>query len=236
MKSDVYSTTIGDNRLIMRGLFTYGGGALVVGLVLWAASALLPACGVGSRVAGTWADWCPVDSSGIAEQQIAALADQNRALEQLILQRERELAAKQCEIPKQSAQRIDRQDWDSGRIGLLEGCWDLDSRFVTNNRSTGEQSRYTVWTMCFDASGQGREEMRADNGNSCSGTVQGSFGADGALRIEEPGNLQCSDGGFVYRLSSRCTLKEDGNASCVVSQPEVGGRTTVEFRRSAREN
>ncbi|WP_299629084.1 hypothetical protein [uncultured Tateyamaria sp.] len=223
----------------MRGLFTYGGSALLVGVVLWAAAALLPACGVGNSIAARWIDWCPVNKSAALDAQIAVLAEKNRTLERAILQRERELAQKQCEIPElaqNTPEEIDRDAWDSGRVSLLEGCWDLDSRFATTNQSTGEQSTYTQWTMCFDADGRGREEMRANNGNTCSGAVQAGFEGDGALSIEEPGDLQCSDGGYIYRLSSRCTLKDDGNASCVVSQPEVGGRTTVEFRRSAREN
>ena len=78
--------------------------------------------------------------------------------------------------------------------------------------------------------------MRAENGGTCSGSVRGSFNADGSLSIEEPGNLQCSDGEFIYRLSSRCQLKGDGTAACVVTQPEVGKSATINFRRAVREN
>lgn len=229
----------------MRGLFTYGGSGVLVCIVLWGALALLPACGAGNRIAAVWADWCPVNQALNTDNRIAAISDANKSLERSILQRERELAKLLCEPrapvrtaqPRQSQPKeIDRQDWNSRRIGLLEGCWELDSRFVTTNRQTGEQSRYNNWSMCFDGGGNGREEMRADNGNTCSGSVTGSFNASGALVIEEPGNLQCSDGGFVYRLSSQCTLNDNGTASCTVSQPEVGGTTKVEFRRSVREN
>lgn len=224
----------------MRGLISYAGSGLLVLIVVCTASALLPACGANNRIPWTWADWCPVNKGLNVENQIAALSDANRLLEQDILLRERELAQLQCEpkAPIQTTQpkEIDPQDWNGRRIELLEGCWDLDSRFVTTNRQTGEQSRYNVWSMCFDAYGHGREEMRADNGNTCGGTVTGHFDTSGSLVIEEPGNLRCSDGGFVYRLSSKCKLNENGAASCVVSQPEVGGTTTVEFRRSVREN
>lgn len=235
----------------MRAVFTYGGSVVLVGLVLWAALAVLPACGAQNRIAWTWSDWCPVNTNLAAENQLASLTDANRSLERAILQRERELAALQCvpDVPVQIAEpkqtepekpplpeKIDRKDWNDRRIGLLEGCWELESRFVTNNRETGETSRYNVWEMCFDATGKGREEMLADNGATCEGPVQGRFDGNGKLIIEEPANLQCSDGEYIYRLRSACELNDNGTASCVVSQPEVGGSTTVEFRRSARDN
>ena len=213
---------------------------MLVCIAIGAAAALLPACGARNSIARTWVDWCPANKIQAAENKIATISEANRSLERRILQRERELALLRCdpEAPVQTAKpkEIDRQDWNSRRIGLLEGCWELDSRFATTNRQTGVQSRYTRWTMCFDARGVGREEMRADNGNSCSGPVTGSFDAGGDLVIEEPGNLQCSDGGFIYRLRNQCRLNENGTASCVVSQPEVGSSTTVEFRRSAEGN
>ncbi len=219
---------------------------VLIAIVAWSAAALVPACGANDRVAGTWLDWCPVNKAEQAEQRLAALERQNQELVDRILRHERELALLQCEpkAPQQAAlpdlapipDKIDRQDWVNQRIGLLEGCWELDSRFVTTNRRTGVKTDYNQWTMCFDASGNGREEMRADNGNSCAGPVTGAFAADGSLIIDEPGNLQCSDGGYIYRLSSSCKLNESGTASCVVTQPEVGSSTTVEFRRPARGN
>lgn len=214
-------------------------------LALWSAASLLPACGASGRIAGTWSNWCPVNKRQALEGRLAALTASNSDLERVILQRERELALLQCEpevppvtppassVPEPPPQ-IDSEAWDDRRIDLLDGCWELESRFVTTNRQTGEESRYSEWTMCFDASGLGHEEMRADNGNSCSGPVEGRFDDAGNLVIEEPGNLPCSDGGFIYRLRSTCRLQDDGTASCVVRQPELGGSTTVDFRRSTR--
>lgn len=234
----------------MRGLLTYGGAGMLIALILWAAATVLPACGGGGRIAWTWSEWCPVNSNLNADNEIDALTDANRLLERSILQRERELAQLQC-TPKVVAQaplpapvppqqtlpeEIDPQDWNSRRIGLLEGCWELESKFVTTNRETGERSLYQEWSMCFDRNGSGREEMRANNGNTCRGPIEGRFDPNGALVIEEPENLQCSDGGFIYRLRSQCRLNKNGTANCVVTQPEGGGTTTVEFRRSAREN
>lgn len=228
----------------MRGILAFTGAGLLIALVMWSAAALLPACGAANRIALPWLDWCPVNRQAQLETRLAALSAANRDLQQAIAQRERELALKQCSTPPQTAAlpapapqppRIDRRDWDNRQIGLLEGCWELESRFVTTNRETGQQSRYNEWVMCFDASGRGREDMFADNGNSCSGPVQGHFNGDGHLVIEQPGDLPCSDGGFIYRLRSTCQLQDNGTASCAVEQPEVGGATTVDFRRAQRD-
>lgn len=225
----------------MRTILAFTGAGLLTALAAWAALALLPACGAAGRVAPSWLGWCPENRQNQTEARLAALSSANDDLQRRILQRERELARKDCRPGRAAAapQRravlpppIDRQDWDNRQIGLLEGCWELDSRFVTTNRDTGAQSRYSEWIMCFDASGRGREDMFADNGNSCSGPVQGHFNADGHLVIEQPGDLPCSDGGYIYRLRSSCRLKDNGTASCAVEQPEVGGSTTVDFRRA----
>lgn len=224
----------------MRALLAYLGAAVLAGLVVWGASALLPACGVGSTIASRWQDWCPVNSNLETERQLAAMKETSDDLTRRILEHERKLAALQCEprAPVQTTQpkAIDRGDWNNRRIGLLEGCWSLDSRFVTTNRTTGVKSRYNEWTMCFSADGTGREEMRAENGNTCSGTVTGRFNARGELEIEEPADLPCSDGGYIYRLRSTCQLKENGAANCRVTQPQVGSSTTVEFRRASGGN
>lgn len=216
----------------------------MVAVVAWSAAALVPACGAADRVANTWFDWCPVNKSQESERRLAVLEGQNKLLLDRVLQRERELALIQCqpEVPQQAAlpeplpqpDKIDRQDWESRRIDLLEGCWELDSEFVTTNTTTGEETKYNQWVMCFDENGNGREEMRAANGNSCEGPVTGVFDGNGALLIEEPGDLACSDGGYIYRLSSSCELNESGTANCVVTQPEVGGSALIEFRRSTR--
>lgn len=231
---------------MLRIVSVFFGTALLVAIVAWSAAALVPACGAGDRVAATWFDWCPVNKAEQTEAQLAVLEGQNKILLDRILQRERELALIQCqpEEPQQAAlpepaplpEKIDRGDWEGRRIGLLEGCWELDSSFVTTNRTTGVETTYNQWIMCFDANGVGREEMRAANGNSCEGPVTGAFDGSGALIIEEPGDLACSDGGYIYRLSSSCELNEAGTANCVVTQPEVGSSATVEFRRSTRGN
>ncbi|MEM1232636.1 MAG: hypothetical protein AAGH70_00790 [Pseudomonadota bacterium] len=210
-------------------------------LVAILAASLLPACGALARVAPSWIAWCPENTQAAVEERLASLDATRFALETRIARRERELALYQCNVaaPRQAVRLpepsapIDRNAWDARDVGLLEGCWDLDSRFSTRD-TQGNQSRYQSWTMCFDGSGRGTEEMRADTGSVCRGPITGQFEQDGRLLISEPGNLQCSDGGFLFRLESRCALNDDGTASCVVLQPETNASTNVNFRRSAR--
>ena len=230
---------------LVRTLLALIGSGLIVAFVAWSAVALVPACGVGGRIAGTWIDWCPFNKVAEAEDWLAALHNQNRALTDSILRRERELALLNCapesqqQVPSTELtpqpEAIDHEDWEDRRIGLLEGCWELDSLFSTTDQ-TGAETRYSQWTMCFSADGAGSEEMLADNGASCSGFVRGFFDGDGSLIIEELDDLHCSDGGYIYRLISNCKLNELGTANCVVTQPEIGSSGNVEFRRSARGN
>ena len=230
----------------MRAVLAVLGSVALVGVVLFAAASLLPACGALSRIAPSWAAWCPNNTQSDIEARLASLQATRIALETEIARRERELALYQCEapIPRQALAEppvlfdeppapIDEDAWDARDLGLLEGCWDLDSRFSTRD-ANGVQSRYQTWQMCFDGAGQGREEMRSDNGSVCRGPVQGQFQSDGRLLITEPGNLPCSDGGFIFQLQSQCTLKGDGTAECLVTQPETDASATVNFRRSAR--
>lgn len=229
----------------MRVISTIFGAVLLVAATVILGVLLLPACGVLKSVAPSWIDWCPVNARDKTEMRLAALTSRTLDLENQILQRERELALMQCvrkppavatieEPVVEDPPEIDRDAWAERDISTLDGCWSLDSKFSTTNRQTGISTRYTTWRMCFDELGNGREEMLAENGGTCGGSVQGRFNADGSLSIEEPGNLQCSDGEFIYRLSSRCELKGDGTAACVVSQPEAGRSATVNFRRATR--
>lgn len=226
----------------MRALLTFLMAGGLVAVVAVAAGLLLPACGAQRTVWPTWLTWCPINQQAQADAQLAALTDRNAALEALIQQRERALGLLQCE-PQTAAlppprppvpEAIEREDWEAQDLGLLEGCWQLDSTFTTVNETTGVRSRYTEWEMCFDASGNGREEMRSDTGSVCAGAVTSTFDTTGRLRIVQPGNLQCSDGAFIFRMESACTLNPNGTASCAVSQPESGGAATIEFRRAGR--
>lgn len=227
---------------------TLVASAFSIGLVLivaGAAALALPACGAQRTVWPSWLEWCPVNQAQVAEARLAELSTQTRTLQAMIETRERALALRQC-APRQVAlppppppaptAPLERDAWEARDLAVLEGCWTLESSFTTTNTTTGVQSRYTDWEMCFDRSGNGTEEMRADTGTTCAGTLTSQFDDTGQLRIIQPGNLQCSDGAYIFRMESACTLNPNGTASCAVRQPESGASATIEFRRAGSNN
>lgn len=205
------------------------------------AALLLPACGVVMR----GLSFCPAQDLAETELRLAALDDLNAALGREVAALERELGAVQCtavyppaatppEPPRTAAvpPTIDRDAWARRDLGVLQGCWQLDSNYSTRNQRTGVITDYTEWRMCFDGAGAGRAEMLGTNGITCTGPVTGRFAGDGSLEVAEAGNLQCSDQTFIYRRDLACSLSGNGAASCQVTQPAVGTTSTVRLRRS----
>ncbi len=225
----------------MLRLFTAVGATLFAGAVVAGAALLLPACG-----ALPWANLCP-DTDPEAEARLADLNAGNTALSREIAFLERELALLQCTAvhpdppplvlptPVPPAPPIDTEAWERRDIGAMDGCWELESDYRTQNDRTGEITHFTEWTMCFADDGQGRATMRATNGTTCAGSVAGSFAQDGRLIVTEAGNLACSDATFIYRRVLGCALLDGGMASCSVDQPQVGRTSTVILRRALPE-
>lgn len=223
----------------MRFAATFLVFLLVVGAVAASAYLLLPACGV--TVGGARGYFCPAPEVMAAERRLDQLRAENTALLAAVSQLEGELAGRQCEVaappaamPEAAMPEIDGEAWAERDVGLLEGCWKLDSAYSTRNETTGVVTRYTDWRLCFDGEGLGNEIMRATNGTTCEGAVGARFD-EGTLRIEEGGNLTCSDGTFIYKRVASCELGADGAAQCGVAQPDVGSSDTVRLRRAERE-
>jgi hypothetical protein len=222
----------------MLRLMTALGATLFAVAVAAGALLLLPACG-----ALPWANHCPPTGYATAAR-MAELDAANIALGREVGALERELVLLQCtaalpeppplpSLPPLPQPPIDTEAWQRRDIGAMDGCWELDSDYRTQNDRTGEITHFTAWTMCFAADGQGRATMRATNGTTCEGPVTGSFAADGRLVVTEAGNLACSDATFIYRRDLGCALLDDGAASCSVEQPQVGRSSTVLLRRAA---
>jgi hypothetical protein len=203
---------------------------------------LLPACGVRLPLIGTLATACAATPAEANAAALRAAEARNLELTLGIAALERELAIQHC-VPAQAAVTpvpppeagIDREAWEAGDLGLLEGCWRLDSNYETVNRQTGVRTSYTEWELCFGTDGAGRETMRAVNGTTCEGPITGRFDSADGLDITEPDNLQCSDSSFIYRRTIACRLREDGGAGCVVEQPGLDTRDEIRLRRAAGE-
>jgi hypothetical protein len=206
---------------------------------------LLPACATALPGLGR----CPDPAEAEARARVAALDARNADLTREVAVLERALAARQCTAdwpdpppvvalpapqpaPLPAPPPIDPDAWARRDLGLLDGCWQLDSTYATRNVRTGEVTTYTEWRMCFDALGAGTAEMLGSNGVTCAGPVRGAFAADGQLAVTEEANLGCSDDSFIYRRDLTCALSGDGGAACAVTQAEVGSASTVRLRRA----
>ncbi|KRA52993.1 hypothetical protein ASD80_14435 [Devosia sp. Root635] len=232
---------------MLRGLILVGSLALVV-LIAAIGYLTLEACAIRAPFQLPWLTLCADPAQTEAEDVLAALTDENQALQREIFLLERNLGGMQCEAEFDVAQLappvvatgpvedapIDAEAWETGDVGLLDGCWELDSDLRVENVSTGALTHFTQWNMCFDASGSGRERMAATDGTACEGAVSGAFDGSGALSIREPGNLSCSNDSYIYQRDLQCSLGVDGRAICNVQQPELGRHSTVRLRRSAR--
>lgn len=169
-----------------------------------------------------------------AQERLAAVDMETTLLRQSIFALERELAAMQCAaLPYDPDAPLYDRGWFDRDIGMLYGCWDLASTYRTRDVDTRKIVSYPVWQMCFDAEGRGTQIMRGDDGTVCQGTVTAEF-AGAAIRIIEPGNLQCSDGGYIHRRDITCTQADGGKAFCATIQPETNGQMDVGFSRAAR--
>ena len=147
----------------MRFAATFLVFLLVVGAVAASAYLLLPACGV--TVGGARGYFCPAPEVMAAERRLDQLRAENTALLAAVSQLEGELAGRQCEVaappaamPEATIPEIDGEAWAERDVGLLEGCWKLDSAYSTRNETTGVVTRYTDWRLCFDGEGLGTLE------------------------------------------------------------------------------
>ena len=119
-----------------------------------------------------------------------------------------------------------------GDVGALEGCWALASDYRVTDRDSGATIDFSDWRVCFDAEGRGQEKMTGSDGSTCEGPVQGRFDEGGALVVEEPANLPCSNGYALFRREVRCSVDATGTAACQSLQPEVGTQAPLIMRRA----
>ncbi|PJE36262.1 hypothetical protein CVM52_12840 [Pseudooceanicola lipolyticus] len=115
----------------------------------------------------------------------------------------------------------------------MEGCWQLSSDYDVRDIRSSRVTRFRYWQICFDANGNGREEMRATDGTRCRGSLSGRL-SNGRLTMREPGNLQCDNGSEIFRRDITCALDARGNANCDTYQPEINGRGSAVLRRAGR--
>lgn len=220
----------------------------LVVVTAFAGALALRACALRLPLVSDWlGQSCPSAAQLAAADRLADLVLQRDALIADIRAAERQLAQRQCqavyetpemppELPADSppeAPQIDGEAWRERDLGLLEGCWQLDSDYRVRNSQTGAMTEYTEWQMCFDDAGRGAVDMQATNGTSCQGDIAGRFDAAGQLVLEESENLPCSDRTAILRRVITCSLAQDGAADCASHQPSADLTAQVRLRRSA---
>ncbi|WP_342078218.1 hypothetical protein [Yoonia sp. SS1-5] len=205
-------------------------GTITAAVLVFALSrSVLPACGVIAQWFNATASYCP--EQDVTRAETIDDLDQRRAdLLARIADLEGRIAAQHCPVPvpqdeavldPDEPEQIDEERFAERDVTLLEGCWQLEQTLTVEDIQTGALTIFDDWQMCFDANGQGQQIMRSNNGIICEGGVPGQFDDGGQLLIAEPGNLQCSDGSFIYRRDISCGIGADGYLSCTARQPEI---------------
>lgn len=214
-------------------------GALALALiaaVAGAAALVLPACGLRLPFTGRLILNCPLPE---AATELDKVILSNKALQAEIAAAEVHLAAVPCEATPppvtETPSGLAPDAFDRDDMSVMEGCWELQSQYDVTDRRSGAVTRFREWRICFDASGNGREVMRATNGQTCEGRLSGRVG-DGTLTISEPRNLPCSNGFYIYRRDITCSLDAAGTANCSTFQPEINGRGAAILSRAPRES
>lgn len=198
---------------------------LVAAAALGLAMLILPACAVGL----SFADACPPVQDPAPQARLDTAAAHRAALEAEIAALQRRVAAlPQCtapvaalpETPPDPPRDIAEDRWNERDIGLLEGCWRLDSDYEMQRGRGGPVLRVRDWQMCFDAAGRGEQTQTFTDGTNCQGGITGAFGEDGRLRISDNGNVPCNNG-FIERRVGTCTLTPEGRARCTNRHPHL---------------
>lgn len=199
--------------------------------VVAAAALLLPACAVGGLGA------CPPVPEVASAGRIDDLRARRAALEAEAAALARRLAALPACVPPVTAAVPPAQDippdrWARRDIGLLEGCWSLDSDYAMQDR-TGRVVRVESWQMCFGADGRGRQTQVFTDGTRCEGGIDGRFTEAGALQLADRGNVPCSGGHHIIARVGTCTLTPEGRATCENRHPSMPDQPphTVTLRR-----
>lgn len=212
------------------------GSTALAAMALGAAYLLLNSCGVHYILPFGFQNACPeirymTTRSGRMDEALT----RRKTLEMRIAGLERALGAVEC-VPSRhehaAGPDIREEDWKNQDVGLLEGCWSLDSDYSIQDEDTGVLASVASWRMCFDDMGSGSQTLIFENGSVCeSNQVRAEFNQNGDLAIFDNEDVECSNRYRIYARDTTCVLVQDGSASCVSRQKETGGGSNVRLRR-----
>ncbi len=218
----------GSMRLLI--ILALPGVALLSALTAWAASLIIPACGLDFGPLGRL-DRCPAPAARSIEldteiERQAVLTDRLNVLQrQLAMLSDCPLQPPARQAPPQEPppdpDSLDAGKWQQSDVTLLDGCWSLASDLSFEDIDTGALNVAVSWEMCFDSQGRGDQEIVMSDGATCGGQVTARFLEDGRLRIEDQGDVHCSDEFYIFRRTITCELEPGGEAACRSVQPEI---------------
>lgn len=226
----------------MRFFFFLSSICLVLA-VAGSAALALRACGIALPFDLGTVSACPVPVDRASLTQLDRLRAEREDMLTRIAVLENDIGKMPCEATKPAPRQasvpslpatpepIDRDAFERGDLDVMAGCWQLMTQFETQTLRTGETTVYDRWTLCFEPDGSGTEVLTSTAGTTCEGQVSGGFSAAGLFEVTRPGNLRCSDGGYIFKTQASCDLDGAGRAICDLFQPQTGGRDRVELRR-----
>jgi hypothetical protein len=219
----------------MRTLAYILGPALFLVAVLGVWAAMLPACAAAPFLGRIIPGRCPPVAASATESALLGELARGRALLAQLKILERELAAlDKCAEPPRieraapldhraetapdriAPDRIDPDQWAARDIGLLEGCWLLESDYKLKVRSTGEEITVPHWRACFDAEGNGQQDFQLSNDMECKGPISARFNGDGAMTLSDGASVPCSRNAQIVERTGICTLDAAQIANCAM--------------------
>lgn len=121
--------------------------------------------------------------------------------------------------PPPVPEEIPEEAFEERDVSYLQGCWSLSSDYRLREINSGRITRVRGWQMCFDADGQGIQNLTFDNGVECAGSVGARFGQDGGLAVNDLDEVSCSDGTRIFRREIDCRRTREGSVDCSSIQP-----------------
>lgn len=231
----------------MRGFVILMAVALVL-LIGASAFLVLQSCGIRLPFSGRVVSFCEPEAAIRLRSDLVLTDQANDDLAIRVGLLESRIGALQCEADPpepppppppppakpETPSGLAPDAFDNTDISVMEGCWELSSNYSVRDINTGRITRFRYWRICFDANGNGTEQMRSTDGVRCDGTLKGRMRGNGTLTMREPGNLQCDNGSSIFRRDVTCKLDSRGNANCDTHQPETNGRGAATLRRARR--
>lgn len=175
---------------------------------------------------GLWPFHCVLATETIS------LADQtNQAALQNTLIADQQATAPAPGVASQCmAQNLPEDDWNAGKLSMLNGCWHLTTNMILYFVSTNLPHPVATWVICFDKSGKGTQTVTFQDGAACTGPVQASFTNDHQLRIDEPAECSGSETTIV-KGHWICSRTSDSEAQCIGTDDQGGGAEKGVFQR-----